>query len=86
MWAGIVFVLAITIPTGVWFAIRLRRAAKSRGCQAQTQTGPEVATVSFACSGCGKTLRSRTTLAAKKVRCPQCGTAVRVPESKERSG
>ncbi|HWG45897.1 MAG TPA: protein kinase [Gemmataceae bacterium] len=37
------------------------------------------ASVSFACSGCGKRLRARAVLAGKKVKCPQCGQGVPVP-------
>jgi DNA-directed RNA polymerase subunit RPC12/RpoP len=35
--------------------------------------------VAFSCSECGKNLKARASLIDKKVRCPQCGHAVRVP-------
>jgi serine/threonine protein kinase len=44
------------------------------------EPGAASAVVSFACSGCGKSLRARTELAGRKVKCPQCAAAVRVPE------
>jgi len=33
----------------------------------------------FQCPGCGKNLKAKVELAGKKVKCPQCGTAVLVP-------
>jgi serine/threonine protein kinase len=41
---------------------------------------PTAASVSFACSGCGKKLKARAERAGKKVKCPQCGQAVSVPD------
>jgi DNA-directed RNA polymerase subunit RPC12/RpoP len=37
--------------------------------------------VSFACAGCGKTVKARAELAGKKVKCPQCGQVIPVPPS-----
>jgi len=34
----------------------------------------------FSCAACGKHLKTRAELAGKKVKCPQCGQAVLVPE------
>jgi DNA-directed RNA polymerase subunit RPC12/RpoP len=37
--------------------------------------------VSFPCSGCGKSLKAKPELVGRKVKCPQCSTAVLVTES-----
>ncbi len=41
--------------------------------------------ISFACGGCGKSLRGNPNLAGKKVKCPRCSTAVFVPGRQEPS-
>jgi hypothetical protein len=43
--------------------------------QARSAASP----LTLACPGCSKTLRVRSELAGKRVRCPQCGQAVAVP-------
>jgi DNA-directed RNA polymerase subunit RPC12/RpoP len=39
-----------------------------------------LAAFSFVCSDCGRSLKAKKELAGKKVKCPQCGHAVLVPE------
>jgi serine/threonine protein kinase len=82
---ALVVLLLITVPLGVRLYGRPRRRHKAgtpagspaAGHAADADTAP--ASVSFACSGCGKRLRVKTLLAGKKVRCPQCGQGVSVP-------
>jgi CheY-like chemotaxis protein len=60
------------------------RARLTVGCRiagvipGPAKPGPEVRPVRFICTTCGKGLRARAALAGKRVKCPQCGTAVRV--------
>jgi WD40 repeat protein len=49
-------------------------------CQARCdKRPPEAATITFECSGCGKNLRTKTTLAGKKLKCPHCGAVSLAP-------
>jgi predicted RNA-binding Zn-ribbon protein involved in translation (DUF1610 family) len=41
--------------------------------------------VSFACPGCGNTIKARAALAGKKGKCPQCGKAIQVPVREDSS-
>src|SRR5262249_47041680 len=38
-----------------------------------------VPTLSFPCTGCGKTVKAAVKLAGKKAQCPRCGQALRIP-------
>jgi serine/threonine protein kinase len=78
--------LAGSLMLGVRYALRQRRAEASPLPPAGTreeQAPPEgtPAPVMFACSGCGKRLKVRTSLAGKNVRCPSCQQTVLVPSA-----
>jgi hypothetical protein len=68
----------LVVPLGVWLTMRSGGTASPHGVP------PDSAFVSFGCSSCGKGLRVRAAVAAKKVKCPQCGQVMPVP-SEERS-
>jgi serine/threonine protein kinase len=73
--------LGLAVVVGVWLAVRRNRgAAQDADLEECPQTEPDVsASVAFSCPGCDRQLKARAELAAKKVKCPQCGKAVRVP-------
>jgi hypothetical protein len=75
------------LPRGLWRFLAvvlglLLAGAAGTWWLARRRGGPAVAAAPFAvtCPGCGKNLRARPELAGKKVKCPQCGKAVLVPQ------
>jgi hypothetical protein len=91
-WVPVLLGLAVAVPAaaaaGAWLALR-RRAMKvparpavpDRPAKLEATAPP----VTSRCPGCGKNFKARAQLAGKKVKCPQCGTAVLVspnPSSK----
>jgi hypothetical protein len=74
--AGLGAGLLLTLPLGVWLVARGRRRAAAAG---PAQAGAEAPPVAFPCPGCGNNLRARAELAGKRVKCPRCARAVRVP-------
>jgi hypothetical protein len=87
--ALIAVVILTTAALGAWLH-RRHGGKRPNGHPPQTVPGtsaPEVAikaeaippAISFPCPGCQKTLRAKTALAGKKLKCPQCGGAVLVP-------
>jgi predicted RNA-binding Zn-ribbon protein involved in translation (DUF1610 family) len=83
---GLALALSVAVPLGVLLYVRRPRRAGKAPAEAPVPGGPlkpEAAppAVSFPCPGCGKSLKARAELAGKKVKCPQCGLAVLVPEA-----
>jgi len=60
---------------------RLRKLRPSAGAAPEAS-----AQVRLACSGCGKALKVKGSLAGKKVHCPNCRAVVRVPNALEPQG
>jgi len=82
----LVLALVLTLSVGLWLAVRQSRRARETSVRAVAppeQGQPEATPlpISFACSGCGKTLKAKVELAGKKVKCPQCGQQVIVPQT-----
>jgi WD40 repeat protein len=76
---GVVFLLGGGLAAGLWLHVRRgRRGAAPVPAEAAVDAPPVVVAV---CDGCGKRLKARAALAGKKVKCPGCGQAVRVPET-----
>jgi hypothetical protein len=78
--ASVIF-LTLTVTAGIaFFARRRGQPAPALGGDPASGTAsaaqPEAAPIAFACSGCGKHLKVKVEPAGKKVKCPQCGTAV----------
>jgi DNA-directed RNA polymerase subunit RPC12/RpoP len=79
--------LAMSLTFGVWLAVRSRRTMKTRsttpatGAQARPETAPAPASVSFRCSGCGRSSKVKAEWAGKKAKCPHCGQVTLVPEN-----
>jgi len=76
--------LLLSGALGVGLYLRSRRQAAATPdddalADQNAKSDVAVTSVSFPCAGCGKNLKVRATLAGKKVKCPQCGQAVRVP-------
>ena len=76
-------------PTRASLLVRLRdprdQAAWAAGAAAEgEQAGPEAGAppVPFPCPGCGQRLKVKPGLAGKKVKCPQRGLLVIVPETR----
>jgi len=76
-WWPIVLLLAglTTIGMIVGLALLLRRNRAEPDPVADET--PEQ--ITFACPGCGKKLRTKTSAAGKNLKCPECGVAVAVP-------
>jgi serine/threonine protein kinase len=83
LFMGLVLVAVLTGPLALvlWRSARRRRREHAFPPPANGQARPEGAreVTAFACSGCGKPLKVRTTLAGKRVRCPHCQQVVCVP-------
>jgi WD40 repeat protein len=79
--AGIVVLTTTGVAVAAWLLARRRRRAttKPAGVPQEARAEGAPATFSFSCSSCGKKLRAKTTMAAQQVKCPQCGTTIRVP-------
>lgn len=77
---GTALALAILLGLGAWLYRRQSRVAIGRS-RRQPAMPAESTTPSifFPCSGCGKRLKAAPDLAGKKVKCPTCAEAVRVP-------
>jgi WD40 repeat protein len=87
---GLASFLVITLSLAIWFLLRRRRRTGKippNEAANSNQAKPETAApyVSFPCSDCGKSLKAKAGLAGKKLKCPQCGTAVRVPATKRKA-
>jgi hypothetical protein len=66
-------ILALAVLVVLSLGFLFRKRGRPPGASA------ELATISFACPHCAKSLRARTDLAGKKVKCGQCGAGVLVP-------
>jgi predicted RNA-binding Zn-ribbon protein involved in translation (DUF1610 family) len=88
-------VLAITVPlvliafvVGIWL-VRRTGGRTAPAPRSQAPLGNEAASpspvIAFECPGCGKRLKAKTERAGSKVKCPQCGKAVAVPNAEELS-
>jgi serine/threonine protein kinase len=78
--------LGLLLALGAWLCVRARRGVANSPALTDipgepTQTEGAPASISFPCSDCGKTLKARSALAGKKVKCPQCSKAVLVPQT-----
>jgi RNA polymerase sigma factor (sigma-70 family) len=84
---AVILGLLLTLALAVWLSVRhSRRAGKTPAPAGDKPAEPAAAPASgsFRCSGCGKLLKVKAELAGKKVKCPQCGQAVRIPAIKAR--
>jgi hypothetical protein len=83
--AATILGLILTLSLGVWLYARRRPTGKApthapgEGEPAKSPAIPSH--VSFPCPDCGKQLKARRELGGRKVKCPQCGRAVPVPEA-----
>jgi hypothetical protein len=83
--AMLLVLITILCGVGLWLYLRQWRLADKAppgpaGPDNQSPPGAPP-TVAVACPGCGKKLKVRAALAGKKVKCPQCGQAILVPET-----
>ncbi len=84
--AALIIGLVVTLAAagGVWFYVRRRRragAAPAADAEPVSTNLPEAISgpISFKCSHCEKKLKVKAKLAGKRIKCPQCATAVSVP-------
>jgi WD40 repeat protein len=78
------WMLASSSAFAAWLYLRQsRRNARitTRASAIDSRVPPEAtaASVLFPCSGCGKNLKARRSLAGQKIKCPGCGAAALVP-------
>ena len=78
--------IAVLFLVCIALAVRQRRragkvahAAPVEDKQAKSEAAAQP--LSTTCAGCGKALKARAVFAGKRVKCPQCGKAVLIPES-----
>jgi hypothetical protein len=88
-WVVVVAVLGLllfgaAIVVGVWLFLRYRPAQQPQPAPAPTTT-LAAGVVSFPCPECGKSLRAKSELAGRKVKCTQCACAVVVPANRRRT-
>ncbi len=75
---GMVLIVSVL---GGWLYRQPRRSPEL-GTETQEAHPAAAASISFACSTCGKSLKARTELAGKKIKCPGCGKTT-IAESRE---
>jgi outer membrane protein assembly factor BamB len=88
MLLGIAVSTLLVIVAMFWFAVRLGRRPETSAASPALMEGPvpnhqPSAPLAVQCLACGKKLKARAELAGKKVKCPQCGEAVRLPRPRE---
>jgi serine/threonine protein kinase len=77
---GLVVTVSFLVVVGLWLRARQRRTAEPRLPEVDESARAAAApTLSFSCTGCGKTVKAPAKLGGKKVRCPGCGQEIRVP-------
>ncbi len=88
-WMVATLLLGLLLMGALLAALYLRsrqQAAEAldEGVLADQPTRSEVTprSLSFSCPGCGKNLKARADLNGKKVKCPRCGQAVRVADTR----
>jgi hypothetical protein len=84
--AALIIGLLVTLfaAVAVWFYVRRRRQGKtSAPAEADQDEEPKpkaaAAPIAFQCSHCDRKLKVKAELAGKRIKCPQCATAVSVP-------
>jgi WD40 repeat protein len=80
-WLRALGLLGLGLGFLVSLAFAVRLSLRRRPGPGPVNTGAAPASLSFPCSACGKKLRARAELAGKKLKCPQCGQPVAVPEN-----
>jgi DNA-directed RNA polymerase subunit RPC12/RpoP len=73
---GMGLMLLLMVLLGTWLAVRQRRVLQTSEVTKTSEVW------SAACSSCGKKFKARAALGGKKVKCPHCGKAVLVPETR----
>jgi DNA-directed RNA polymerase subunit RPC12/RpoP len=77
---GLVVTVCFLFVIGLWLRARQRRPAEPPLPEVDEPARATAApTVSFLCTGCGKTVKAPAKLGGKKARCPGCGQEIRVP-------
>jgi serine/threonine protein kinase/predicted RNA-binding Zn-ribbon protein involved in translation (DUF1610 family) len=78
--------LLVAIGLGLFLHVRRRRVGRKNPQHDVHDAKPAAAhLVTFACTACGKSLKSKAALAGKKVKCPQCGKALVAPQPSRRA-
>ncbi len=78
---GLAFTLALIVALSTWVFVRGRRRKQEAFQEEPTEALPPEASsdsILFQCPNCDRKLKAKTELTGKKIKCPQCGQAVRV--------
>lgn len=77
-WTAAVLLLGLLLSLALTVWLYLRQRPRRPAADSPAQSEASAPLVSFACSHCSQTIKTRAELAGKKVKCPGCGKAVRV--------
>jgi RNA polymerase sigma factor (sigma-70 family) len=78
--SGTVLLLLFALLSAAWLWVRHGRRTRNDS-EGSSSPATAKAPLIVTCSNCGNSLRTRAELAGKKVKCPQCGLAVLVPDA-----
>ncbi len=79
---GLIGLILLLIAFAIWLVLgRQRRSEEAQDPSLARSENPAARSfVLFACSRCTTSIKARPELAGQKIKCPQCGQAVLVPE------
>jgi predicted RNA-binding Zn-ribbon protein involved in translation (DUF1610 family) len=83
LWLAVVVGIALAVGLGlaVWHGSRSRTRHRATPAPAAVDALAAAVALMFACPECGTSLKARPELAGKRIKCRQCGKAIRVPQA-----
>jgi RNA polymerase sigma factor (sigma-70 family) len=76
---GVLLFATLALGLGAWAWLSFCRASAVGIVPVKRAPAVAPASIRFACSGCGKSLRAREQAAGKRVKCPHCSELIQVP-------